>query len=489
MLTHTQPWHEGSVTRNLSGDTPRERRTQGMNIPNNTVRGVAFLVLSLLVFSLQDIAIKWLGGDYPVSEIVLFRSIVALPAALLFVRAEGQRGLPTTQRQTWEYARGLCLFLSFTTYMLGLAALPLADVAAIRYSGPLMITALSVLFLGERVEPRHWLALLVGFVGVLLIARVGSASFNLGSVFVLVSVLFYALSVLITRGLRTTDSSATIAYYSSLVYVVATTIMAPLTLAVGEVQVHPSVAFLFRAWSMPTFADWMIMSGLGLVWASGMYLMARAYSLAQASVVAPFEYATLPINAGWGFLLWRKVPPTTTWIGALLTVLSGVYIVYREQREQTAASQGRASAAVNVHEEPARKEATMNITRNGSQPSGKGPAEWFTGAVRIDPLFEATEPARVRGASVTFEPGARTAWHTHPLGQTLIVTAGCGWAQREGGPVEEIRPGDVVWFPPGEKHWHGATATTAMTHIAIQEALDGKAVTWMEHVSDDQYGR
>jgi len=129
----------------------------------------------------------------------------------------------------------------------------------------------------------------------------------------------------------------------------------------------------------------------------------------------------------------------------------------------------------------------MDIKRNGSRPSGKGPADWFTGVVRIDPLFEAVEPARARGASVTFEPGARTAWHTHPLGQTLIVTAGCGWVQCEGGPIEEVRPGDVVWFPPGEKHWHGASPTTAMTHIAIQEALNGKVVDWMEHVSDAQY--
>jgi quercetin dioxygenase-like cupin family protein len=129
----------------------------------------------------------------------------------------------------------------------------------------------------------------------------------------------------------------------------------------------------------------------------------------------------------------------------------------------------------------------MQITRSGAQPSGKGPAEYFTGTVRIDPLFSAPDPARVAGASVTFEPGARTAWHTHPLGQTLIVTSGLGWVQREGGPVEEVRPGDVVWFPPGEKHWHGATATTAMTHIAIQERVDGKAVDWMEHVTDGQY--
>ena len=129
----------------------------------------------------------------------------------------------------------------------------------------------------------------------------------------------------------------------------------------------------------------------------------------------------------------------------------------------------------------------MDIKRAGSQSSGKGPAEWFTGAVRVDPLFEAPEPARGRGASVTFEPGARTAWHTHPLGQTLIVISGIGRAQRWGGPVEEIRPGDVVWFPPGEKHWHGASPTAAMTHIAIAEAQNGKVVDWMEHVSDVQY--
>ena len=129
----------------------------------------------------------------------------------------------------------------------------------------------------------------------------------------------------------------------------------------------------------------------------------------------------------------------------------------------------------------------MEIKPAGSQASAKGPADWFTGNVRIDPLFQAPAPARVAGAFVTFEPGARTAWHTHPLGQTLIVTAGRGWVQREGGSVEEIRPGDVVWFPPGEKHWHGATPTAGMTHIAIQESLDGKAVDWMEYVTDAQY--
>jgi quercetin dioxygenase-like cupin family protein len=136
---------------------------------------------------------------------------------------------------------------------------------------------------------------------------------------------------------------------------------------------------------------------------------------------------------------------------------------------------------------PAPRSNAMEIKRSGSQPSRKGPAEYFTGSVRIDSRFQGTPPVRVGGGIVTFEPGARTAWHTHPLGQTLIVTSGGGWVQREGGPKEEIRPGDVVWIPAGEKHWHGATATTAMTHIAIAEALDGKSVDWMEQVSDEQY--
>jgi len=131
----------------------------------------------------------------------------------------------------------------------------------------------------------------------------------------------------------------------------------------------------------------------------------------------------------------------------------------------------------------------MQITRSGSAPSGKGPDDYFTGTVRIDPLFTAADPARVVGASVTFEPGARTAWHTHPLGQTLVVTAGSGLAQRWGGPIEQIHPGDVVWFPPGEKHWHGASKATAMTHLAVQERLDGKAVDWLEKVTDEQYGQ
>jgi quercetin dioxygenase-like cupin family protein len=148
---------------------------------------------------------------------------------------------------------------------------------------------------------------------------------------------------------------------------------------------------------------------------------------------------------------------------------------------------GESSAQLSDHSKEFRMD--MEIKRNGSRPSHKGSPDWFTGAVRVDPLFQAAEPARASAGQVTFEPGARTAWHTHPLGQTLIVTAGLGWVQREGGPIEEIRPGDVVWFPPGLKHWHGGSPSTAMTHIAIQESLNGKNVDWLEKVSDEQYRR
>src|SRR5215207_3958524 len=239
-----------------------------MKIANRNLLGVGFLLIGILIFSLQDIAVKWIGGDYPVLEIVSFRSLVALPLTLLFFRYEGGRGLPTTQRHTLEYIRGVFFFLSYTTHFMGLAALPLAEIAAIKFSGPLMITILSVAMLGETVGLRRWLALLVGFMGVLLIVRPGLASFNLGSIFILISVLFYALATMLTRKLQTTDSSATMAYYSSLVYLIATIILAPLVILVGEFpDAHPSVAFLFRTWTMPSLLDWIVMSGLGLVWA------------------------------------------------------------------------------------------------------------------------------------------------------------------------------------------------------------------------------
>jgi drug/metabolite transporter (DMT)-like permease len=196
-----------------------------------------------------------------------------------------------------------------------------------------MITLLSVVMLGEKVGPRRWLALIVGFMGVLLIVRPGSATFNLGSIFILISVLFYALTVIVTRKLQANDSSATMAYYSSQVYLVAAFLLAPLPAIVGEIpNADPSIAFLLRAWSMPTVMDCLIMSGLGLIWAGWMYLMSRAYSLAQASVAAPFEYVSLPINIIWGFLIWQEVPTLMTLAGAFLTLFSGMYVLFRERK-------------------------------------------------------------------------------------------------------------------------------------------------------------
>jgi drug/metabolite transporter (DMT)-like permease len=303
-----------------------------MKSTNKNLLGVGSLVLAILIFSLQDIAVKWMGGSYPVLEIVIFRTLVAMPATLFFFRMEGGRGLPTTKQYKLEFVRGLFYFLSYTTYFMGLAALPLAEVAAIKFSTPLMITVLSVILLKEKVNLRRWLALIVGFIGVLIIIRPGSASFNIGSVFILLNVLTYVFAVLITRRLQTTDSSATMSYYGSLVYMVIAMILAPIVIAIGPMpNASPSIVFLFRAWSMPTVLDLLIMFGLGLVWAGGMFFTARAYSLTPASVVAPFEYISLPISTMWGFLIWHQFPSLATWIGAFITLVSSLYTLYGDK--------------------------------------------------------------------------------------------------------------------------------------------------------------
>jgi drug/metabolite transporter (DMT)-like permease len=301
--------------------------------PNTNIKGISFLVLAMLIISFQGIVVKWIGGSYPVLEMVVFRNLVALPFTLLFFRLEGKRGLPTTPQFKLEFLRGIFLFLSYTTAMMGLAALPLAEVEAVRFSGPMMITLLSVAILGEKVNSQRWLALIVGFIGVLFIVRPGSAGFNPGSIFVLISVVFYALTVMVTRKLQTTDSGATMAYFSSLVYLVAAMIITPLVILAGEIPgAHPSVAFLFRSWAMPSLLDASIMAGLGLVWAGWTYFMARAYSLAQASVAAPFEYLSLPINLMWGLILFQEIPTWMMLVGASLTLLSGMYILVLDRK-------------------------------------------------------------------------------------------------------------------------------------------------------------
>jgi drug/metabolite transporter (DMT)-like permease len=217
--------------------------------------------------------------------------------------------------------------------MMGLAALPLADIEAIRFSGPMMITILSVFMLSEKVELQRWLALIVGFAGILLIVKPGSTHFNQGSLFVLASVLFYALTVILTRKMNAADSSATMAYFSVWVYLISAFVFSPLAAAVGEIpKAHPSIAFLFHAWTMPTLLDFSIMAGLGLIWSLWAYFVTRAYSIAQASVIAPFEYASLPISILWGFLFWREIPTLLTIAGAALTLASGMFILYLDRK-------------------------------------------------------------------------------------------------------------------------------------------------------------
>ncbi len=306
-----------------------------MKKTSSNLKGIFFLILATFIISLQNIAIKWIGGDYSALEIVAVRSLIALPCILIFYRFEGKRGLPKTQHPRLELLRGFFLFLSYTAFMMGLAALPLAEIEAIRFSVPLVITLLSVVMLGEKVGLRRWLALLVGFIGVLLVVRPGSATFNLGSIFVLGTVLFYALTVILTRKLKNDDSSATMSFFSSLVYLAAALILVPLPALIGDVpNAHPSIAFLIRPWSMPTLMDLGVMAGLGLIWSGWMVFLSRAYSEAQASVLAPFEYLSLPINILWGFLFWREIPTWITLAGAALTLFSGLYVLYQERKDR-----------------------------------------------------------------------------------------------------------------------------------------------------------
>jgi drug/metabolite transporter (DMT)-like permease len=301
---------------------------------SSNIKGILFLLIGHLILSIQGIAAKGFSSDYPILEMVLFRSAVALPTCLVIFRMEGHRGLPKTKHLGLNALRGLFLFLSYTTYFMAIASLPLADTAAIRNSAPLMLTLLSVLFLGEKVDLKRWTALIIGFMGVLLVVQPGSTSFDLGSIFVLISTFLYTLMVLVTRKLQKTDSSAAMSYFSTWIYIIGVIVITPVTLLVGEdVGMHPSIAFLFRHWSMPAFGDWLIMSGLGIVWASGMYFIARAYSVAEVSAVAPFEYSPLVINILWDAVLWGILPTWIMLIGALITIGSGWYILNYGKKE------------------------------------------------------------------------------------------------------------------------------------------------------------
>ena len=300
---------------------------------DHNIKGIAALVLGIFIFSLQGVVIKTIGGHYPVLEIVLLRSLVAMPFTLMFYRMEGKRGLPQTKRMGMEMLRGATQFASYTFFFMGVATLPLATVSAINYSGPLMITLFSM-FLGDRVKPSTMVALLIGFAGVFVVLRPQDSGLNIGAIFILLSTLTYAIGVILTRMLRSDDSSATMAYFSSLFYLAAALLLAPIVWAIGPREgVDPSLAFLLRPWAMPSLLHLSMMLGLGLVWASGMYFTARAYVLAKTSVVTPFEYTSLLFSTMWGFFIFGDVPAIATILGALLALASGLYILFTEHKQ------------------------------------------------------------------------------------------------------------------------------------------------------------
>ncbi len=307
---------------------------QTENRGDSTAKGVGFLFFSILIVSAQNVGIKWLGGDYPVLEVVVLRSITTVPLALLLYRAEGKRGLPKTQVPGMQLLRGVFLFFSYTTFMMGLVALPLAQTESIRFLGPLVITALSVLLLKEKVSFRRWIALLVGLIGVLIVIQPGSGNYNSGSVFILLHILFYALTIITTRKMRGTESSASTAFFSSLVYLLGSLIVVPITLIAGSMpEANISIAFLFRPWAFPDFQDGAIMCGLGVIWAAWSYSMARAYSLAEASKLAGLEYFSLPVSALWGFLLWSEIPSFGTVAGSGIILACGLYSMSLDRRQ------------------------------------------------------------------------------------------------------------------------------------------------------------
>lgn len=304
---------------------------------NSNLKGILFLITAILFISIQSVVVKWMGDGYPVLEMVVLRNIVALPITLIFFWREGNKGFPKTRNIKRQVIRGLFLFISYTTYMMALVALPLATVESIRFSGPLIITLLSIFMLKEKVSLSRWISLAIGFLGILLIVKPsGNSELNIGVVFVFLNVIFYAFTVIITRKLQVTDSSSSMSFFSSATYLVAALILVPITTSIGEIPDAPiSIGFLLHPWKIPTLTDGIIMCSLGIIWAAWAYFMTLAYSYTQASLIVSFEYLSLPISSLWGFLFWNEIPMWTTWAGAGLILVSNLYILYRDSHKKS----------------------------------------------------------------------------------------------------------------------------------------------------------
>ncbi len=295
------------------------------------LKGIALLVFATAIFSVQDVVIKLFSGTYPAHQIVFVRSLVGLLPILLIVWLEGGARLLRTSRPGLQILRGLLGFLAYTTYYLALSALPLADTVTLFYASPLFVTALAVPLLGERVGPRRWLAVWLGFLGVVAVTRPFGGDLEPAMLLAVASALTYGLCMLITRKLARSEAGSTLAFYMMATFLAASAVAA-LVLGDGRfaVESHPSLAFLTRAWVWPTTRDLMWLVLLGLISGAGFYCISQAYRIASASLVAPFEYASLPWAILWGYLFWADVPAGSTMLGLLLIVGSGLYIIHRE---------------------------------------------------------------------------------------------------------------------------------------------------------------
>jgi drug/metabolite transporter (DMT)-like permease len=296
------------------------------------IKGILCLCAGIAVFSIQDVVIKLVSGEYPVHEALIIRSLTALPLLLLLVAFDG--GLVTlNSRRPWLLiGRGALNFTAYTAYYLGLAALPIATCVALFFTAPLFITLLSVAALGERVGPRRWTAVVVGFLGVVVMVRPGSDIFEWASLLPVAAALAYGSSQIIARRVGGTERAGTMTFYSNAMFLVGGSIMA-LILGPGNFasEEHKSLAFLLRGWSVPTPTDFLLLVSCGVVAAAGLALLTQAYRVAQANVVAPFEYTALVWGVLYGWLVWNELPEPWTWAGIAIIVAAGIYVLYRER--------------------------------------------------------------------------------------------------------------------------------------------------------------
>jgi drug/metabolite transporter (DMT)-like permease len=299
--------------------------------PDAPIKGIIFVIVGVSVFSLHDVAIKWMSPDYAVHEIIFVRSLVAIVPILFIIRFEGGLFSLRTRRPLMHLLRSCAMLMAFTCYNLALAALPLAETLALFFSAPLFVTALAVPLLGEKVELSRWLAVFIGFLGVMIILRPGAAMVDLTALLPVMAAFLYAIVVMVTRRLGVTDSGSSMAFYSTVLYLIAAAMVG---LAVGKgtfaVSEHASVQFLLRAWVFPVWPDIALMMLCGLLAAFGFYFLSQAYRVAEASAVVPFEYIGLPLAVMWGYIFWDDLPDGYTIMGSALVVGAGLYVLHRQ---------------------------------------------------------------------------------------------------------------------------------------------------------------